>query len=262
MNLRLFDTHAHLNSSDFDDCVPEVVDRAVDAGVEGILVVGYDVASSRRAVELAAMHPGYLFACVGIQPNYTAKLQPHDWDVIMDLCAQPGVRAIGETGIDLYWNDAPLEVQRDYFDRHLHLSRDTGLPFVVHMRDSCPEIIEQLGPFAAQHGPLRGVMHSFTGTADQANACLAMGMHISFAGMVTFKKSDALRQVAATIPEDRLLIETDAPYLSPDPLRGKRPNEPARVQHTLQCLARERQTDPQRLAEVTTNNAKRFLQLP
>jgi len=163
--------------------------------------------------------------------------------------------ALGETGLDLYWKDTPLTVQQDYFDRHIRLSQSTSLPFIVHLRETANEILAMLRE-ARQRGPLGGVMHSFTGTAEQATEFLDLGMHISFAGMVTFKKSDDLRAVAAKIPGDRILVETDSPYLSPEPFRGQRSNEPARVVHTAECLAQVRGVTLDELARQTTANAR------
>lgn len=259
MSLRLFDTHAHLNVDAFDGTVDETVQRAKDAGVEGIMVIGIDVETSRRACDLAAEHPGYLFAVVGIQPNSAKEAGEDHFSMIEEMAGFPGVRGIGETGLDCYWDDTPIEMQHDYFDRHLELCRQTCLPMVIHMRESGELIVQQL---QRQTTVPPGIMHSFTGDIDLAKECLDLGLHISFAGMVTFKKSAELRDVAAMVPEDRLLVETDAPYLSPEPLRGKRPNEPARVEHTLRCLAEVRKTSPERLADVTTENAKRLFQLP
>lgn len=259
MTLELFDTHAHLNTDAFTDDVGEVVQRAKDAGVVGINVIGIDVETSRRACDLAAEFPGYLFAVVGIQPNSAAEAAPGDFEVIQELAGNPGVRAIGETGLDCYWDDTPIEMQHDFFDSHLQLCRDTGLPMVIHMRESAELILQQL---KRQESVPPGVMHSYTGDLKLATEFLALGLYISFAGMVTFKKSDELREVAKAVPDDRLLIETDAPYLSPEPLRGRRPNEPARVEHTLRCLAEVRGVSPEELAKVTTQNAKRLFQLP
>lgn len=259
MTLQLFDSHAHLNVDTFNDNVDEVVQRAKDAGVTGIMVIGIDAATSRRASDLAADYPGFLFAAVGIQPNSAAEAAEGDFQIIETLAGYPGVRAIGETGLDCYWHDTPLELQQEYFDRHLQLCRDISLPMVIHMRDSGDLIVQQL---KAQTSVPPGVMHSFTGDEHLATDCLDLGLHISFAGMVTFKKSDDLRAVARLVPEDRLLIETDSPYLSPEPFRGKRPNEPARVEHTLRCLAKVRGVSAEHLAEATTENARRLLQLP
>ena len=259
MTLTLFDTHAHLNVDAFADSVDEVVQRAKETGLVGIGVIGIDVATSRRACDLAAEYPGYLYAVVGIQPNSAAEAQPGDLQVIEELAGYPGVRAIGETGIDCYWDDTPLPLQKEYFDWHMNLCRSTGLPMVIHMRESGKLIVEQ---FAEQETVPEGIMHSYTGDMETAKKCLDYGLYISFAGMVTFKKSDELRAVAKSVPEDRLLVETDSPYLSPEPLRGRRPNEPARVEHTLRCLAEVRGVTAEHLAAATTENAKRLFQLP
>lgn len=258
MTLPLFDTHAHLNSSHFDGKVDQAVANAKAAGVVGIMVIGIDLASSRRACDLANEYAGFLHAVVGIQPNSAGEAAETDFAEIETLLEQPGVRGIGETGLDCYWDDTPIKIQQDYFDRHLELCRKSKLPMVIHMRESCDLIIQQL---RNQPSVPNGIMHSFTGDRDQAQACLDLGLMISFAGMVTFKKSDDLRSVAAMIPEDRILVETDSPYLSPEPLRGRRPNEPARVEHTLRCLAEVRNVSAEHLAAATTENAKRLFAL-
>ncbi|WP_184309201.1 TatD family hydrolase [Aporhodopirellula rubra] len=256
--LNLFDTHAHLNSDTFDSTVDEVVGRAKEAGVGGIAVIGIDAATSRRACDLAALHPGYLHAVVGIQPNSAAEAAEGDFAVIEELADLPGVVGIGETGLDCYWDDTPIEMQHEYFQRHLDFAVKKSLPVVIHMRESCSLIIEQL---RSQSELPPAVMHSFTGNIDEARACLDLGLMISFAGMVTFKKSDELREVAAMVPDERLLVETDSPYLSPEPLRGRRPNEPARVEHTLRCLAEVRGVTAEAFAETTTANARKFFGL-
>ena len=145
---------------------------------------------------------------------------------------------IGETGLDRYWKDVPFEMQQDYFDRHLRLSQERDLPLVIHTRECDADILAMLRE-AHSRGPLRGVMHSFTGAEETAAECVELGMYISFAGMVTFKKSDELRRIATTVPANRILVETDSPYLSPLPLRGKR-NEPANVVHTARVVAEAR----------------------
>ncbi|MEM9364874.1 MAG: TatD family hydrolase [Planctomycetota bacterium] len=260
MKLQLFDTHAHLNTSAFDGSVDAIIARSREAGLEGIAVIGIDVATSERACDLATAHPGFLHAVVGIQPNSVSDSQEHDFERIVELATQPGVRGIGETGLDCYWDDTPLQQQQEMFDRHIELAHDTGLPMVIHMRESGDLIVEQLTRHQEQLP--NAVMHSFTGDLACAKRCLDLGLYISFAGMVTFKKSDELREVAAAVPLDRLLVETDSPYLSPEPLRGKRPNEPARVEHTLRCLAELHGIEAASLARQTTDNAKRFFQLP
>jgi TatD DNase family protein len=251
--MSLFDTHAHLADEQLLPDAAAVIERARQAGVTRILTIGTEVESTRACIELAAAHDG-LFASAGIHPNHVAQVQAGDWDEIVHLAKSPEVVALGETGLDLYWKDTPLDAQQDYFDRHIRLSQETGLPLVIHQRESAAEILLMLQE-ARQRGPLSGVMHSFAGTGEQAAEFLALGMHISFAGMVTFKKSDDLRAVARMIPAERLLVETDSPYLSPEPFRGKRPNEPARVVHTAECLARERDLPLADLAAQTTANA-------
>lgn len=256
--MQLFDTHAHLNTDAFASNLDEVLDRAEQSGVANIAVIGVDLSTSQRAVELAQMYPGRLHAVVGIQPNSVAESKPNDFDAIVQLADQDGVVAIGETGLDCHWDDTPIGDQQRMFDRHMDLCLQRELPMVIHMRKSCELIIEQL---AARSKRPAGIMHSFTGDIDQSKSCLDLGLMISFAGMVTFKKSDELRAVAKLVPDDRLLIETDSPYLSPEPLRGKRPNEPSRVLHTLKCLAETRGTSVKKLAEITTDNARRFFGL-
>lgn len=249
-----FDTHAHLDQEEFADTLPAVIERARAAGVRQMIAVGTTAASSQICQQFSQEYEG-VFAAAGIQPNYVSEAAADDWARIEELATQSGVVAIGETGLDRYWDFAPFELQQDYFDRHLRLSQRLDLPFIVHMRD-CDDDIRQMLRAAAERGPLRGVMHSFTGDAALAAECVALGLHISFAGMVTYKKSTALRECAATVPADRLLIETDSPYLSPEPVRGKRPNEPAHVVHTAACLAEVRGIPVAELATLTTANAR------
>jgi TatD DNase family protein len=167
------------------------------------------------------------------------------------------VVAIGETGIDQYWDKGPIDRQVDFFQRHIALADSLGLPFIVHMRESGQAILDVLGPIA-QRRSLRGVMHSFTGDERLMERCLAMGLHISFAGMVTYKNADDLRKLASIVPDDRLLIETDSPYLAPHPKRGTRPNEPALIVHTAACIAAQRGLSVESLGMLTTRNARQL----
>lgn len=249
-----FDTHSHIDQDDFDEIRPEVIERAHAAGVAHIIAVGTTVEASHKCVALSSQFSG-VHAAVGIQPNYVAAAGLHDWQAIVDLANIPGVVAIGETGLDRYWDSTPFDMQLDYFDRHMRLARALDLPFIVHMRDCDADILLALRS-EFERGPLKGIMHSFTGDAEMAGACINMGMHISFAGMVTYKKSQDLRECAASIPLERLLIETDAPYLSPEPKRGQRPNEPALVKHTAACLAKLRGMPLKEFAAITTANAR------
>jgi TatD DNase family protein len=258
--MKLFDTHAHLDSEEFADRLPQVVQRAKAAGVEAILLIGTTAASSQRCVEIAQQFDG-LYAAVGIQPNHVAEAEPDDWDRIVALANQPKVVGLGETGLDRYWDRAPFDWQQDYFDRHLRLSQQTGLPFIVHMRECGADIAAMLVGAHAR-APLQGVMHSYTGDWPLAQQCLDLGLYISFAGMVTYKKSDDLRTVAAQVPADRILIETDSPYLSPHPKRSVRPNEPALIVHTAECLADVRHLSVEQFAEQTWANAHALFRIP
>lgn len=256
--LKLYDSHAHLTDPVYQDSLQEVLQSSRQAGLVAINVVGFDLASSAAACRLAAAHPDLLHATVGIQPNSAAEADAGDWQQIVQLAATCEVCAIGETGLDRYWDRTPWPLQQDYFDRHIQLSAQVGKPLVIHMRDCGQEIVDQLRTHAVTAGPLRGVMHSYTGDWDVCRQCLDLGLMISFAGMLTFKKSTELRDVARRVPRDRLIVETDCPYLSPEPHRGRRPNFPARVQYTLRCLAEVHGCSAQELAEITTANARQL----
>ena len=253
------DTHCHLDEESFTQDCAETIQRAVDAGVKTMLAVGITLDSCRRVIELAERYPS-VYAILGLHPNYVSAAQPSDWDQIVALMRTPKVVGVGETGLDKYWDYAPIELQRDYFNRHIELSRQLDLPFVVHCREAEAETLEVLRTHAAT-GPLRGLMHAFCGSAETAAACLEMGMHLSFGGMITFKKNDAQRELSATLPLDRLLVETDSPYLAPTPFRGKR-NEPAHVRLTAACLAETRGISKEEVAAATTRNARTLFRLP
>ena len=250
----LIDTHAHLDDDRFAADRPAVLDRARAAGVVHVLTIGIDLATSRAAVDLAAADP-FLSAVVGIQPNHVAEAGAGDWDEIVRMAeTSAGVVGIGETGLDRHWDRAPIDLQKEYFSRHLGLARRLGKPVVIHCREADADVVRVLRAEVDARGPVRGVMHSFAGDADTAAECLRLGLHLSFAGMVTFKSAGPLREVAATVPADRLLVETDSPYLAPVPVRGTR-NEPAYVAHTAGLLAEIRGVDADDLARQTTANA-------
>lgn len=254
------DTHTHLNDAAFADRLDEVLARATTGGIERMLVVGIDADSSERAVELAARFEP-LYAVVGIQPNCLDSFQPDDWRRVRDLAVAAKVAAIGETGLDRHWNPATINVQRLHFERHLELAASLKLPVVIHCREAEADVVGVLETFFAKTGQgIAGVMHSFTGDSATARRCLDLGLYISFAGMVTFKKSQALREVAAVVPLERLLVETDSPYLAPEPVRG-RTNEPGNVVHTGACLAAVKGIAVDSFAEATTANARRLFRL-
>jgi TatD DNase family protein len=254
----LVDTHAHLDDSRFAADLPAVLERAAAAGVGRVITIGIDRPTSEAAVELAGRFPE-VAAAVAVQPNHVAEMADGDFARITELAAGPRVVAVGETGLDRYWDRAPFDLQRQMFVRHLDLARRVGKPVVIHCRQAEADVLQVLkAAFAA--GPVSGVMHSFSGDLATAEECLRLGLHISFAGMLTYKANAALREVAAAVPLDRLLVETDSPYLSPEPVRGKR-NEPANVAHTAAVLARVKGVSAAELAAVTTANAVRLFGL-
>jgi TatD DNase family protein len=255
----LVDTHAHLAAEQFNSDLSAVLDRARGAGVRQMVAVGITAPSSETCVRLAQREPG-VFATVGIHPNEAAAADPGDWDRILTLVKQPRVAGVGETGLDRHWNDTPFAMQEEYFARHLELARLHDLPVVIHCREAEEGVLRMLREAFGRHGPIHGVMHSFVGSAATAEECLAMGLHLSFAGMLTYKNAGEVRQVASKVPLDRVMVETDCPYLSPVPLRGKR-NEPANVVHTAACLAELHGISAEALAERTTANARAFFRL-
>lgn len=250
----LIDTHAHLDDEQFAADLPAVLDRARAAGVETIVAIATSAPSSATCVALAGQQPT-LFATAGIHPNNILEASPGAWDKITALAAHERVVGIGETGLDRHWDNTPFAVQEEYFVRHLELARKYRRPVVIHCREAEADMLRVLRSEFDRHGPIRGVMHSFVGDAAMAEACRAMGLYLSFAGMLTYKNATALRETAAQQPPGRVLVETDSPYLSPVPLRGKR-NEPAHVVHTAACLAELLGMTPERLAVQTTKNAR------
>jgi TatD DNase family protein len=255
----LVDTHAHLDDRRLKGRLGEVLRAAREAGVVQVVAVATTAEDSRSVAELARIHPG-VFAAVGIHPNDAAVAAPDDWERVRALAARPEVVAIGETGLDRHWDRTPFDLQRESFGRHLDLAAEFDRPVIIHSRECHRDIVDQLVSLGR---PVRGVLHSFTGTWDEAQELLTLGLHISFAGILTFanKALDPLREAAARLPIDRLLVETDSPYLSPHPYRG-RDNEPARVAVTAARLAELRSLSEQELADSTTCNARRLFALP
>lgn len=252
--MEFFDSHCHLDPARYGADLPAVLGRARAAGVTRMQVIGTRAADSEAAAELAAREQGVM-AAAGIHPNDTGDLPADEWDRVVKLASSGRVNAIGETGLDWYRDFAPRESQRDFFDRHLRLAQSLSLPVVVHSRDSTRDCLVMLRD-AMAGGPLVAVLHSFTGTAEEAAEAVDLGLHLGFAGMVTFRSAGSLREIAKQVPADRILVETDSPFLSPEPLRGKR-NEPANVVHTARCLALARGETLEQLAAVTTANARR-----
>ena len=252
-----FDTHTHLDQAEFDADREDVIARAGRAGVETILCVGVDAASSAAALALAEQYPS-IRAAVGIQPNSRDAMTDAEWQRIVALAEHPRVVALGETGLDRYWDSTPLPLQQEFFARHLRFSQERDIPVIIHCRNAEQEVLPMLRAATAR-GPLRGVMHAFSGDAAFGTECVELGLHLSFAGNVTYtnKKFASLREAAAAIPADQILVETDSPYMTPHPLRGKQQrNEPALIVHTAACLASLRGVTIEEIAVQTTANAR------
>ncbi|MCL6633181.1 MAG: TatD family hydrolase [Alicyclobacillus herbarius] len=254
----LFDSHCHLFDERFRDDLPAVVERARQAGVEGFVVPAVDLATAEEAIRLTHQFPD-VYAAVGLHPESLNTHTVADIPAVRALAEDAKVVAIGEIGLDYYWNTAPPDVQQAVLRAQLRLAKELGLPVIIHNRDATEDTVRLLEEEA---GPaLCGVMHCFSADWEAAERCLAIGFYISFGGPVTFKRNEELRQVAARVPADRLLIETDSPYLSPHPLRGKR-NEPERVRLVAETLAQVRGETVAQVAAQTTANARRLFALP
>lgn len=250
--IRLIDTHAHLQSSSFSADRDTVIERAMTAGIAHIVEVGYDLPSSRAAVALAEQYPHFVSAVVGIQPNHAHEAPDHWLDEVRTLAGHPSVVAIGEIGLDYYRNYAPQEVQEHFFRTQLALAGEVRLPVVIHSREAQQDTVRVLQDVA--NGTV-GIMHSFSGNWEHATSCLEVGFWLSFSGPVTFRKAVDLHDVVRRIPIDRILIETDSPYLSPHPFRGTR-NEPAYVQYVAERIAALRSMPLEELTEAAWTNAE------
>jgi TatD DNase family protein len=254
----LTDSHAHVDGAEFDADRTEVLARARAAGVQRIVVIGAvgDPSSAERAVALSERDPE-IWATVATHPHDVAQMTPAWWEVHERLARHPRVVAVGETGLDYYYDHSPRETQQTAFARFIDLARAVKKPVVCHIRDAHDDARAIL----AAAGVTDCVIHCFTGTPDDARAYAALGYYVSFSGIVTYKTAQGLRDSVPLVPRDRLLIETDCPYLAPVPRRGKR-NEPAFLTHTAEIVAQSSGMTFEDLAEVTSQNASRVFGLP
>jgi TatD DNase family protein len=251
----LTDTHCHLNHPRLLRRLVDVLARAREAGVSDMIVVGYDLPSSRAAVELAGQHDG-LWATVGIHPHDAGAVNGSALAEIRSLARSPKVVAIGETGLDFYRDLSPREAQVDSFRRHLDLAAALSLPAIIHCRDAQDEVLAMI----ASHPQPNLVWHCFDGTIEQAERAVSLGMALGFGGTVTRRGAEGLRQAAQWAPADRILLETDAPYLAPEPYRS-RDNEPANVVLVAEAVAAARGESAASIAALTSGNARRMFGL-
>ena len=264
----LVDSHCHLEEKDFEvkdgptgvtTARDEIVARALEGGVGALICIGSgaSLVEVDNAVAWAERHPN-IWAAIGIHPHDAARMDEATFARIRTLASHPRVVAVGETGLDYHYNYSPAEDQRRVFTQFLHLAAEVKKPVTLHIRDAHEEA---RAIWAAEARGLRGVVHCFTGTAADADAWLALGLHISFSGILTFKSAAEIQAAAKLVPDDKMLVETDCPYLAPIPFRGRR-NEPAYVVHTASKLAELRGQTPELVAAHTTRNAAALFGLP
>jgi len=252
----LVDTHAHLQWASFNKDREEVISRARGVGVEHMVNIGFDVDGSREAIELAMKHRG-VYATVGIHPHEASRLNQNALNILRKLSENPKVVAIGEIGLDYYRNLSPRETQIRAFKTQLILAEELGLPVVIHDRDAHADILEILSEFK---GRTKCIMHCFSGSREMAEQCLKSGIYISFAGPVTFLDARKLHEIAKWTDLNKVLLETDSPWLAPQEVRGKR-NEPAFLPFIAKKIAELKGISMDELAEVTTKNARDVFQL-
>lgn len=250
----LFDTHAHLNAEEYKDDLEEVLARAQEAGVANMVVVGFDRPTIERAMELVERYD-FLYASVGWHPVDAIDMTEEDLVWIERLTSHPKVVALGEMGLDYHWDKSPKDIQKEVFRKQIRLARKVKLPIIIHNREATADILEILKEEKAEE--VGGIMHCFSGSPEVARECVNMNFYISLGGPVTFKNAKKPKEVAAEVPLEKLLIETDCPYLTPHPFRGKR-NEPGYVKLVAEQIAEIKGLSYEEVAETTTKNAKKF----
>ena len=250
----LFDTHVHLNAEQYEDDLQEVINRALEKGVQNMVVVGFDEPTIKKAIQIAETYD-FIYASVGWHPVDAVDMTDEHLAWIEELAQHPKVVALGEMGLDYHWDKSPKEVQKDVFRRQIRLARKVNLPIIIHNRDATEDVVTILKEEHVEE--VGGIMHCFTGSIEVAKQCMDMNMYISFGGPVTFKNAKIPKEVATELPLDKLLIETDCPYLTPHPFRGKR-NEPGYVSYVAEQIAELKGITYEELAAITTANAKKL----
>ncbi|UCF57838.1 MAG: TatD family hydrolase [Deltaproteobacteria bacterium] len=254
----LIDSHAHLDMEDFDPDRQEVLERALQGGITHIITIGIDLPSSLKALELANVYD-FIYSSVGYHPHNSNNIDQQALKELGKMVSEPKIIAWGEIGLDFYRRYSPPDLQMEAFKRQLEMAIDFDLPVIIHDRDAHEELLTILQKVGK--GKRKGVIHCFSGNYDLAMALIEMGYYISIPGTVTYKNALQVQDVASRIPLERILLETDAPFLAPVPKRGKR-NEPLFVTYTAQMIAELRNMDYKEVAHQTSENAKRLFNLP
>lgn len=250
----LFDTHVHLNAEQYIEDLEEVIDRARSEGVSNMVVVGFDKPTITKAIQLADTY-SFIYASVGWHPVDAIDMTEEDLIWLEELATHPKVVALGEMGLDYHWDKSPKDIQKEVFRKQIALAKRVKLPIIIHNREATQDIVDILKEEGAEE--VGGIMHCFSGSVEIAKECMKMNFYISFGGPVTFKNAKSVKEVAALIPLDKLLIETDCPYLTPHPYRGKR-NEPSYVKLVAEEIAELKNLSFDEIASVTTSNAKKL----
>ncbi|WP_062350070.1 TatD family hydrolase [Bacillus kwashiorkori] len=253
----LFDTHAHLNAEQFGEDLEEVLNRAKEAGVSNIVVVGFDRPTIEKTMELINQYDN-IYGCIGWHPVDAIDMTDNDLRWIEELSQHQKIVALGEMGLDYYWDKSPKDIQQEVFRKQIQLAKKVKLPIVIHNREATEDVVKILKEENASD--VGGIMHCFSGSIEIAKECMDMNFYISFGGPVTFKNARKPKEVAKEIPLDKILIETDCPYLTPHPYRGKR-NEPAYVKLVAQQIAELKEMTLEEIAEITHNNAKKLFNI-
>jgi TatD DNase family protein len=256
--LKLFDTHAHINLAHFDEDREEVINRMFSGGVEKIVIPGVDLETVNSAIKLAGEYSGKIYAAIGFHPQDAIKWAPENYAELKELAKNPCVVAIGEIGLDYYWDTSPKDRQYEVLKLQIDLAKELSLPIIIHTRESLDDTLAILKENNADQ--VGGIFHCFSGDLEFAKKCIELGFYISFAGNITFKTAQNLRDAAREIPLDKILIETDSPYLTPVPHRGKR-NEPAYVQFVAKEIAGLKNISVEEVAKQTYNNAKKVFKI-
>ena len=253
----LIDSHAHLEMPEFKRDLEAVIQRAKESGVEYIFTVGTEKKDWSRALEIANSHPS-IYAILGVHPHNAKEIDDHTYPILKELCQNGKVKAYGEIGLDFFRNLSPRDIQLKRFREQIGLAKELRFPIVVHDREAHQETLEILRSEKAEE--CGGIIHCFSGDYEMAKVCMDMGFYISVPGSVTFKNSEDFREIVKRIPLESLLVETDAPFLTPEPFRGKR-NEPSYVRYTAQKVAEIKKVSFDKVAEATTENAMRVYRM-
>ncbi|MEJ2648200.1 MAG: TatD family hydrolase [Sedimentisphaerales bacterium] len=260
--MELIDTHCHLVYEPLAGDVENVMARSIEVGVTSWITVGTDPEHNKKAVDQAHRFEN-MYAAIGIHPHYSEDVKGESIEELKKLAGDEKVVAIGETGLDFHYNFSDVPDQRRAFEAHLHIARESNLPVIIHSREAFDDTMEMLDKFIKLNGNLRGVVfHCFSGSAEQARMVIDYGFFISYTGVVTFKNADSIRKAAQTVPIDKMMIETDCPYMSPEPMRKQKTNEPALLIHTAKFLAELKNMELEEFAKEVTATSKTFFDLP